>query len=231
MGLDDIDLSSDVKKKIAQYNEETQVNVDKLIDLYNEGKIEVLPASDEKESLEAHILRAMSKTIEKMEKLIGDNMGMNCAVVMAMSGARASMAHMTQLTGALGQSRILGERVHRGYRNRTLSHFKVGDLSISAHGFSKNSFKGGLNPFEFFFDAVSGRESLMDKSLRTRHSGYLERRLMNALQDLIVDFDYTVKDNRGIIIQFVAGEDKIDPAKSEWGTLDIKSIVQSISEK
>ena len=68
----------------------------------------------------------------------------------------------------------------------------------------------------------------MDKSLRTRHSGYLERRLMNALQDLIVGFDYTVKDNRGIVIQFKAGEDNLDPAKSDWGSLDIRSIVVSV---
>ena len=75
---------------------------------------------------------------------------------------------------------------------------------------------------------MSGRESLMDKSLRTRHSGYLERRLMNALQDLKVEYDFTVRDNRKVIIQFTPGEDKIDPAKSDWGVLDVKSIVQSV---
>jgi DNA-directed RNA polymerase subunit A' len=69
----------------------------------------------------------------------------------------------------------------------------------------------------------------MDKSLRTRHSGYLERRLMNALQDLKVDYNYTVKDNRGIIIQFTPGEDNIDPSKSDWGFLDVKSLVQSVA--
>ena len=231
MGLDDIDLDSESKKKIKKLNEDVEKRVDELIELYNQGKIELLPASDAKESLEAHILRAISRDTEKKEKLVSTSLGGNCATAMAMSGARASMAHITQLTGSLGQSRILGERIHRGYRGRTLSHFKIGDLSTTAHGFSKNSFKDGLNPFEFFFDAVSGRESLMDKSLRTRHSGYLERRLMNALQDLMIDFDYTVKDNRGIVIQFVAGEDKLDPAKSDWGTLDVRSIVQSIVRK
>nr|NIO44259.1 DNA-directed RNA polymerase subunit A' [Candidatus Aenigmarchaeota archaeon] len=157
-----------------------------------------------------------------------ENIKESCATIMSKSGARASMSHLTQLAASLGQSRVLGERINRGYRDRTLSHFAVGDLSPKAHGFSRNSFKSGLNPFEFFFDAISGRESLMDKSLRTRHSGYLERRLMNALQDLKVDYDYTVKDNRGIIIQFVPGEDRIDPSKSEWGFLDVKSIVQSV---
>jgi DNA-directed RNA polymerase subunit A' len=68
----------------------------------------------------------------------------------------------------------------------------------------------------------------MDKSLRTRHSGYLERRLMNALQDLKIDYRFTVKDNRNILIQFTPGEDNIDPSKSDWGFLDVKSIVKSV---
>ncbi|MFH0929252.1 MAG: DNA-directed RNA polymerase subunit A' [Candidatus Aenigmatarchaeota archaeon] len=228
IGLDDIDLKKDVTEKIAKYIEKAKMEVNELIEMYRQGKIELLPGSDAKESLEAHILMTLSKPTEAAEKLIKESIGDNCAIAMAKSGARASITHMIQLSAFTGQARILGERVHRGFRDRTLPHFMVGDLSPRAHGFSSNSFKSGLNPFEFFFDVVSGRESLMDKSLRTRHSGYLERRLMNALQDLVVDYNYVVKDNHNIIIQFTAGEDKIDPAKSDWGTLDIKSIIQSV---
>ena len=150
---------------------------------------------------------------------------------MARSGARGSLTHIVQLSASVGQARILGERAHRGYNSgrRTLSLFEMNDLSALPHGFIINSFKSGLNPYEFFFDAMSGRESLMDKSLRTRHSGYLERRLMNALQDLKVEYDYTVRDNRKVIIQFTPGEDGIDPAKSDWGILDMRAIVQSVA--
>ena len=228
IGLDDMDLEKEILTKIKQALDSSEKEVENLIKSYKEGKIKVLPGINMKESLEANILGALSRSTEVAEKIIKEKLKESCAIVMAKSGARASMTHLTQLTAVLGQARILGERINRGYRNRTLSHFAIDDLSPAAHGFSKNSFKSGLNPFEFFFDAVSGRESLMDKSLRTRHSGYLERRLMNALQDLKVDYNYTVKDNRGIIIQFVPGEDIIDPAKSDWGFLDINSIVQGV---
>ncbi|MBN2202848.1 MAG: DNA-directed RNA polymerase subunit A' [Candidatus Aenigmarchaeota archaeon] len=228
IGLDDVDLRSDVVQKIEKIVEKAKDGANELIEKFNKGEIEILPGSDAKDSLEAHILGALAKSTESAEKIIKDSIQDNCAIVMAKSGARASITHMIQLSAFTGQARILGERIHRGFRDRTLPHFKVGDLSPRAHGFSSNSFKSGLNPFEFFFDVVSGRESLMDKSLRTRHSGYLERRLMNALQDLTVDYNYMVKDNRDIIIQFTAGEDKIDPAKSDWGTLDLKSIIQSV---
>ena len=67
---------------------------------------------------------------------------------------------------------------------------------------------------------MNSRENLMDKSLHTRHSGYMERRLVNALQDLRVEYDGTVRNSRGQIIQFNAGCDGIDPAKSDSGTID-----------
>ena len=229
IGLDDIDLKKEIKNKIKISIENAEKRVFELIKLYKEGKIEILPGRNAFESLEDHILRVLAKQSEEMGNMVEKSIGINCATIMAISGARGSMTHLTQLSSSVGQARILGERVHRGYRNRTLSHFKVGDLSPEAHGFLVNSFKSGLNPFEFFFDSMSGRESLMDKSLRTRHSGYLERRLMNALQDLKIEYDGTVRDNRKVIIQFKAGEDNIDPAKSDWGILDVNRICQVVS--
>jgi len=76
-----------------------------------------------------------------------------------------------------------------------------------------------------FWNIMNGREGLMDKSLRTRKSGYMQRRLVNALQDLKVHHDGTVRNAHGQIIQFVAGEDGIDPTKSDWGSLDWKDYI------
>ena len=67
---------------------------------------------------------------------------------------------------------------------------------------------------------MNSRENLMDKSLHTRHSGYMERRLVNALQDLRVEYDGTVRNSRGHIIQFFVGGDGVDPAKSDAGRID-----------
>lgn len=228
LGLDDIDLSEEANKNIKEAIIKGEGEVERLISQYKEGKLELLPGRSEKESLEDRILEALARVSEDAGKIVEESVKYNCAIAMARSGARGSLTHITQLSALVGQARILGERVHRGFRGRTLPHFKLGDLSPAAHGFISHGYKVGLNPFEFFFDAMSGRGSLMDKSLRTRHSGYLERRLMNALQDLKVEYDGTVRDNRKIIIQFTPGEDGIDPAKSEWGTLDVRSIVQSV---
>ena len=91
-----------------------------------------------------------------------------------------------------------------------------------SHGFVESGFKQGLSPFELFWNIMNGREGLMDKSLRTRKSGYMQRRLVNALQDLKVSMDRTVRTSNNEIVQFLAGEDGIDPSKSDWGVLDWK---------
>ena len=52
----------------------------------------------------------------------------------------------------------------------------------------------------------------------------MERRLINALQDLKVESDFTVRDSRHIIVQFVPGEDGIDPAKSDGGSINMEIL-------
>ena len=69
--------------------------------------------------MEANILRVLSKSTEEAEKIIKGSIEDNCAIIMAKSGARASMTHLIQLSAFTGQARILGERVHRGFRDRS----------------------------------------------------------------------------------------------------------------
>ena len=108
-----------------------------------------------------------------------------------------------------------------------MSAFKKHDLTSDARGFISEKFKTGLSPTEFFFGAMTGRDSLMDTALRTPKSGYLYRRLANALQDLKVEYDGTVRDASSKIIQFEYGEDGIDVSKSEKGFINVKRIIKS----
>ncbi|TRZ54315.1 DNA-directed RNA polymerase subunit A' [archaeon] len=227
-GLSDVDISASAQSDINTGIEKIKRQVNEMIEKAAAGNINILPGKTLYESLETHIIKLLTGAMDEAEGIVSKDMKTNCALMMARSGARGGMAHLVQMAGVIGQEKILGERIHRGYRNRTLSHFMQGELSPEAHGFVTNSYKKGLNVFEFFFNSMSGRENLMDKSLRTKISGYMERRLMNALQDLKLEYDYTIRDNRKIIIQFVPGEDGIDPAKSDWGILDVRNIVRSV---
>jgi DNA-directed RNA polymerase subunit A' len=153
----------------------------------------------------------------------------NHAVIMARTGARGSMLNLTQMAACVGQQSVRGERLSRGYRRRTLPHYKPDDLGAKARGFVSSSYKDGLNPLEFFFHAMGGREGLVDTAVRTAQSGYMQRRLINALQDLRVEYDGTVRDDRGAIVQFTYGEDGVDPARSDKGkAVNVDKLIERI---
>jgi DNA-directed RNA polymerase subunit A' len=132
------------------------------------------------------------------------------------------------MAACVGQQAMRGKRIQKGYRGRTLSCFQRGDLSPSARGFIRSSFKSGMSPAEFFFGAMTGRDSLMDTALRTPKSGYLYRRLANALQDMRVAYDGSVRDANGMIVQFKYGEDGIDVSKSEKGKLNVQRLLAKV---
>ena len=111
-----------------------------------------------------------------------------------------------------------------------MSCFKKNDLSPEARGFIKSSFKEGLKPWEYFFMSMTGRDSLMDTALRTPKSGYLYRRLSSAMQDIRVEYDFTVRDSVGRIIQFAYGGDGVDVSKSEGGEINVERIISEMKE-
>ncbi|RLF37212.1 MAG: DNA-directed RNA polymerase subunit A', partial [Thermoplasmata archaeon] len=120
-------------------------------------------------------------------------------------------------------------RIHRGYRNRTLPHFRKGDIGAEARGFVSSSYKKGLSPTEYFFHSMGGREGLVDTAVRTSRSGYMQRRLINALENIMVREDLTVRDTDGEIIQFLYGEDGVDPSRSVGGkAVDVDKIVAEV---
>ncbi len=229
-GIDDEDLSRTEYGQIDEVLSNAMLDVQRRINIYEDGQLEPMPGRTPDETLEMQIMQVLGKARDRTGEIAGRHLGLgNSAVVMAVSGARGSMLNLTQMAGCVGQQSVRGERIMRGYDERTLPHFKKGDRGSDAHGFIRHSYKGGLNPTEFFFHAIGGREGLVDPAVRTSQSGYLQRRMINALQDLKVAYDGTVRTTGGRIIQFKYGEDGTDPMKSSFGDpVDVKGIVESI---
>jgi DNA-directed RNA polymerase subunit A' len=219
ISIDDIDISESAKRKVREIVENHNTMIKSMVREYEKSrqKIEIM--------VENKILQIGANASNEANHVIKKDLPLNNAVIMAKTGARGSFVNLNQICGFVGQESMEGERIHRGYTNRTLSHFGVFDFSLKSRGFVEHGYKEGLDPFEFFFDAMNSRENLMDKSLHTRHSGYMERRLINALQDLHVEYDGTVRDSNKKIVQFIAGEDGIDPAKSDSGKVELDRIL------
>lgn len=217
-GISDEDIPATAKTDINEQMDEAERQVKSLIEAYEAKELEPMPGRSLDETIELKIMQELGKARDQAGSIAGKQLGLeNSAVVMAKSGARGSMLNLTQMAACVGQQSVRGERLKRGYNGRTLPHFDKGDLSADARGFVRASYKSGLNPTEYFFHAIGGREGLVDTAVRTSQSGYLQRRLVNALQDLEVQYDGSVRETRGVIVQFKYGEDGIDSAKSDYG--------------
>jgi len=227
--LSDTDLPEAAKNKIREDLDTAKKDVDALIAQFREGKLDAFPGKTRQETLELRILEVLNKARNETGRTVANYADKRTnTMIMAESGARGNLLNLAQMAACVGQQAMRGKRIEKGFDQRTLAHFKKGDLSPDAHGFIRNGFKMGLTPAEFFFGSMTGRDSLMDTALRTPKSGYLYRRLANAMQDLKVEYDNTVRDASQKIIQFEYGEDGIDVSKSENGMLNVKRIIQSV---
>ncbi|HTT35783.1 MAG TPA: DNA-directed RNA polymerase subunit A' [Thermoplasmata archaeon] len=217
-GIDDEDVPANARREIDDALEKARLKVNSLVEEYRDGSLEQMPGRSLEETLEVMIRRELGRARDTAGDIAGGHLGLeNPAVILARSGARGSMLNLTQMAGAVGQQSVRGERLLRGYFHRTLPHFARGDLGADARGFVSSSYKRGLSPTEYFFHSMGGREGLVDTAVRTSRSGYMQRRLINALEDLKVAEDGTVRNTAGTVIEYRYGEDGIDPSRSFGG--------------
>ena len=230
-GTDDEDLPPEAKKEIAEINRAASARVDSELEKFGkDGKrYGSRPGRTPLETLEENILTILdegkAETGNVAKALLGEG---NSAVLMATSGARGSMDNLAMMAGSIGQPKVRGKRLERGYQDRVLSHFPRKVKGAKEKGFVSSSFKSGLEPTEFFMLSVSGRESLVDTAVRTSKSGYMQRRLINAMDDLKVANDdmASVRNTANRIIQFEYGEDGVDPARSRKGNpFDVDQVL------
>lgn len=119
---------------------------------------------------------------------------------MAVSGSKGSNLNLCQMIACVGQQSVNGERIFDGFSDRSLPHFEPHSKYPAAKGFVSNSFYSGLCPTEFFFHTMGGREGLVDTAVKTAETGYMQRRLMKALEDLVLKYDNTVRSSDETII-------------------------------
>lgn len=230
-GYSDLWLSPETRQEISDIIQKTYEKVYELIQQYNDGTLPLTRGLAAEEALELYVVNELSRARDRAgrtaDRAFPDE---NSGVIMASTGARGSTLNIGQMTAALGQQSIRGKRIMKGYHNRALSHFKPKDANPDAKGFVKSNYRDGLSPLEFFFHAMGGREGLVDTAVRTQQSGYMQRRLINALEHLKIEYDQTVRDPHGNIVQYLYGEDGIDPAKSDHGeAVNISRLIESES--
>jgi DNA-directed RNA polymerase subunit A' len=221
IALNDVNMPT-VQASSQNIIRDAEKKANDFVDSYYNNTLELIPGKSKKESREMKILHTLNDVRSKLGEIVKKEIPQsNSANIMITSGAGGNILYITQMACSVGQQALWAKRIEIGYENRTLPFFKQDDLSPVAHGFIESSFFKGLKPYEFFFGAMTGRDALMDTALRTPKSGYLYRRIANSLQDLKVEYDGTVRDATGRIVQFKYGEDGVDVSRLHLNHKDI----------
>lgn len=135
---------------------------------------------------------------------------------MVLAGSKGNNINICQIMLCVGQNCVNGERIGRdGPDKRTLPGYAQGDVSVDGAGFVSNSYLLGLTASEAFFHAKGGREGLVDTSVKTSRTGYIQRRLVKGMESHRAEHDLTVRDASNNIVEFVYGGDGLNPAKLE----------------
>ena len=227
---DQLVLSPKAETKIKKTMEKIQKKIDEHIENYRKGTLPRLPGQTLQESFEIYIMHELARARDEAGKIADQDFTIdNSGIVMTRTGARGSSLNIGQMVACVGQQSVRGKRIMRGYVGGALPHFVEGDPRPKARGFVYNSYQTGLDAIEFFFHAMGGREGLVDTAVRTQQSGYMQRRLINALEHIRLEYDGTVRDSAGDIIQFMYGEDGVDPAKSDHGqAVNVSRLISQI---
>ncbi len=227
---DELVLSPKAENKINKTMEKIQKKIEELIESYRKGTLPRLPGQSLEESFEIYVMNELANARDESGKIADEDFTLeNAGIVMTRTGARGSSLNIGQMSACVGQQSVRGKRILRGYLGRALPHFRFGDPSPRARGFVYSPYQKGLDTIEFFFHAMGGREGLVDTAVRTQQSGYMQRRLINALEHIRLEYDETVRNSAGDVIQFKYGEDGVDPAKSDHGkAVNVSRLVEQI---
>ena len=216
VGVSDLIANKATNDAISDIIIKKKMEVKSLIDQTHLGIFENKSGRTDEQEFEIQVNNILSKAVNDAGKIGRESLNKeNRFVIMVNAGSKGSDLNISQMISCLGQQNIDNKRIPYGFENRTLPHFTKFDDSPTARGFVENSFISGLTPAELFFHAMGGRIGIIDTAVKTSQTGYIQRRLIKGLEDLKVEYDMTVRNNKNKIIQFSYGDDGFDPVKVE----------------
>ena len=230
VGINDLIANEETKHRIIHEITVKKEDVKNLIDQTHIGIFENKTGKTNQDEFETQVNNILNKATHEagsigLKSLNKDNR----FVIMVNAGSKGSDLNISQMVSCLGQQNVDGKRIPYGFDHRTLPHFTKYDDSPVARGFVESSYINGLSPQELFFHAMGGRVGLIDTAVKTSTTGYIQRRLIKGLEDLMVHYDMTVRTNKNKIVQFVYGDDGIDTIKVENQSIPlVKMSIQDI---
>lgn len=221
IGIGDTITDANTIREISNFITEAKVKVQELISDAQSNRMNCEPGMTLRESFEHHVSRVLNQARDDAGRAAEMTMKEeNNVKQMVASGSKGSFINISLMAACVGQQIVEGKRIPFGFADRSLPHFTKDDYSPESKGFVDNSYLRGLTPQEFFFHAMAGREGLIDTAVKTAETGYIQRRLVKALEDIMVQYDGTTRNSLGDIIQFTYGEDGLDGTQVEKQPID-----------
>ena len=225
VGVSDLISNQKTNDEIIQVITKKKTDVKNLINQVQIGIFENNTGKTNEEEFETQVNSILNQATSEAGKIGLKSLGKtNRFVIMVNAGSKGSDLNISQMVSCLGQQNVDGKRIPYGFENRTLPHFTKYDDSPGARGFVESSYINGLSPQELFFHAMGGRVGLIDTAVKTSTTGYIQRRLIKGLEDLMISYDMTIRTNKNKIVQFSYGDDSIDTTKAEDQAVPIVSM-------
>jgi len=233
VGIGDMVANNKTYNKISSVIKENKVKIDKITQEIHLNIFENFSGQTNNNYFEGKVNSLLNNTLKQTGNIGLENLDQKNRVTnMVNSGSKGKSTNVAQIVACLGQQNVDGKRIPYGYIDRTLPHYSKFDDSSEARGFVENSFISGQTPQEYFFHAMGGREGLIDTAVKTSETGYIQRKLMKSMEDLRVEYDYSVRNNSGCIIQYVYGDDGMDACFVESQSLVIMNLsTEEIAKK
>ena len=225
IGISDMIADNKTNEKINKIIKQRKKQIEEIMQEFHLNIFEGIPGQNNNNYFESKVNSILNKTINETGKIGLSNLDpKNRATYMINSGSKGKLTNIAQMIACLGQQNVDGKRIPYGFDGRTLPHYQKYDDSSEARGFVENSFITGQTPQEFFFHAMGGREGLIDTAVKTAQTGYVQRKLVKAMEDLTVNYDYSVRSSSGSIIQFIYGTDGMDATNVESQSLYLTKL-------
>ena len=216
VGISDLISNAKTTQEIVDVITKKKNDVKNIIDQVQLGIFENNTGKTNEQEFETQVNNILNQASTESGKIGLNSLSKdNRFVTMVKAGSKGSDLNISFMVSCLGQQNVDGKRIPYGFDHRTLPHFTKYDDTPGARGFVESSYINGLTPQEVFFHAMGGRVGLIDTAVKTSTTGYIQRRLIKGLEDLMVNYDMTVRTNKNKVVQFTYGDDNIDTVKVE----------------
>ncbi|AFZ81260.1 DNA-directed RNA polymerase III C1 subunit, putative [Theileria equi strain WA] len=227
IGLDDVRPGAELLNRKSELLMDGYSRVSEAIKNFKD--LQAYPGCTREETLELQVKSVLDDLRNEAGKVCNAHLkNDNKPLIMFNSGAKGALINIAQMVACVGQQNVSGQRIQNGFIGRTLPHFNIGCRDAKSRGFVANSFFSGLEPEEFFFHTMSGREGLIDTAVKTSETGYMQRKLMKVMEDLAICYDHTVRASDGHVVQFLYGDDGLSASLNMSDKNLLENVLQHI---